>query len=332
MVESITIKRPDDWHIHLREGDMLDAVLPFTATIMGRAVAMPNLSTPLTTPELVRSYYDELKDKSPRSGFEPLVPLYLTDTTPVEYVQHVKACKYYPVGATTNSANGVTDYTKLRPVWAEMERLQIPLQIHCEVTDKDVDMFDRERVFLDTVLTPLLTEFPKIKVVVEHISTAYGVEFVKSHASRVAGTITAHHLMITRTDILDGGLNPHHFCFPVVKGFEDRDALRQAATSGLSCFFLGTDSAPHTIENKLTKGRAGIFTAPHAIEYYAQVFDEMNALDKLENFASVYGAQYYNYPLNTDTITLVNKPHTVEKQVDDVAVFMGEETLNWKVQ
>lgn len=310
---TLTIRRPDDWHLHLRDDAMLGAVLPFTAAVFGRAIVMPNLTPPVAVAADAVAYRDRIVSAlPPESRFEPLMTAYLTDATdPADLEQgHADgiftAAKLYPAGATTNSANGVTDIANIRGVLAAMERIGMPLLVHGEVTDPAVDIFDREKTFIERVLIPTLAEFPGLRVVFEHISTADGVDFVRGAGENVAATVTPHHLVINRNALFAGGMRPHMFCLPVAKRERHRLALRDAATSGDASFFLGTDSAPHPVSAKETDcGCAGIFNAPSALEVYAQVFEDEGALDRLEAFASLNGPAFYGLPVNKDTITLV---------------------------
>jgi len=341
---SITITRPDDWHLHVRDGAMLDAVVPCTARQFARAIIMPNLVPPVTTIEAAMAYRERILSAVPKGGaFEPLMTAYLTDTLdPVELRRgHEEgafvAVKLYPAGATTNSASGVTDMSKVHGVLEVMQDIGMPLLVHGEVTDPAVDIFDREAVFIERVMIPLLADFPGLKVVFEHVTTSDAVEFVESSGHRIGATITAHHLMINRNALFQGGIRPHMYCLPVAKRERHRLALRRAATSGSEKFFLGTDSAPHPVHAKENAcGCAGIFTAATAIELYAQVFDEEDALDKLEAFASQNGPAFYDLPTNTGTLSL----ERVERSVVDVITtadgekihpFRGGESICWSV-
>lgn len=347
-MDAITIAKPDDWHVHLRDGAMLAAVAPYTARQMGRAIVMPNLVPPVTTVDAASAYRGRIvaaaEAGAPGSGFEPLMTCYLTDAIDAAEVERGfagrvwVAAKLYPAGATTNSDSGVTDIRKIHPVLETMERIGMPLLVHGEVTDPSVDVFDREAVFIDRVLAPLLTDFPALKVVFEHITTAQAVQFVRAQGPRVGATVTVHHLMINRTDIFKGGIRPHLYCLPIAKREQHRLALREAATSGEAQFFLGTDTAPHAISAKEAAcGCAGIFSAPTAIELYAQVFDEERALDALEAFASKNGPAFYGLPVNSETVTLRRQDWTAP---DGVAVdggaavkpFLAGETIRWRLQ
>ncbi|MDH5394854.1 MAG: dihydroorotase [Gammaproteobacteria bacterium] len=311
-MEHITITQPDDWHLHVRDHDYLKNIVPHTASVFARAIIMPNLKPPVTNVTQALSYRDRILSAIPgNNNFDPLMVLYLTNNTSAEDIieasnnPHVHAVKYYPAGATTNSDAGVTDIKNVYSTLAKMEELGLPLLIHGEVTDQSVDVFDREQVFIDTVLQPLLQKFTKLKVVLEHITTKQAVEFVQNAQDNIAATITPHHLLFNRNMMFKGGMNPHYYCLPILKRETHREALITAATSGNKKFFLGTDSAPHAQSNKETScGCAGIYSAHAAIELYAEAFDNANALDKLEGFASFYGADFYGLPRNTTTITL----------------------------
>ena len=315
----ITLTRPDDWHLHLRDGAALAAVLPHTARQFARAIVMPNLKPPVTTVEQAGAYRQRILAALPAGmRFEPLMTLYLTDNTPASEIVaavnsgFVKAVKLYPAGATTNSDAGITDLSKCRDVLAEMERRGLPLLVHGEVTDPAVDLFDREKVFIDTVMAPLLKDFPGLKVVFEHITTADAAAFVVASGANVAATITAHHLLYNRNAIFQGGVRPHYYCLPVLKRETHRQALVKAATSGSPKFFLGTDSAPHaTGAKEAACGCAGCYTALHALELYAEAFDQAGGLDKLEGFASFHGPDFYGLPRNTARVTLKRIPQLV---------------------
>ena len=315
MTNSITIARPDDWHLHLRDGAALKAVLPDTARQFARAIVMPNLRPPVTTTELASAYRAAILQALPSgSKFEPLMTLYLTDNTNADEIKKAKASgfvhgvKFYPAGATTNSDSGVTSLIACAAALSAMEEVGLPLLIHGEVTDGDIDVFDRERVFIERNMITLLKNYPKLKVVFEHITTKDAADFVISAPNNVAATITAHHLLMNRNDMFKGGISPHHYCLPILKRETHRLALVAAATSGNNKFFLGTDSAPHAKHTKEAAcGCAGMYTAHAAIELYAEAFEAANALDKLEAFASFYGADFYGLPRNTDTVTLVKQ-------------------------
>lgn len=333
--QTLTIRKPDDWHVHLRDGEMLGKVAPYTARQFARAIVMPNLVPPVTTVEAARDYRKRILEAT-APGFTPLMTCYLTDqTNPDEIARgHAEgvwvAAKLYPAGATTNSANGVTDIRNLYPVLARMEKIGMVLCVHGEVTDPDVDVFDREAVFIDRILTRLVSDFPELKVVLEHITTADAVDFVRS--GRVGATITPQHLMINRNAMFAGGLRPHAYCLPVAKREEHRLAIRRAAVSGLPNIFLGTDSAPHTRHAKESGcGCAGIFNAPFALESYATVFDEEGALDRLEGFASVNGARFYDLPVNEDLVMLERTEVEVPQEIDGIVPFHAGETLGWRL-
>ncbi len=322
-MESITITRPDDWHLHLRDGETLKAVLPDTSKRFARAIVMPNLAPPVTTTTQALAYRERILAVAPAEHqFTPLMTLYLTDNTPAEEIKrawasgHVRACKLYPAGATTNSDSGVTDLKKCQPALEAMAELGMPLLIHGEVTNKDVDIFDREKVFIEQQLIPLRARLPELKIVFEHITTADACDYVLTQEKNLAATITAHHLLMNRNDMLVGGIRPHHYCLPVLKRERHRQALLAVIRGGDKRFFLGTDSAPHPRAAKETAcGCAGMYTANTAIELYAEAFDQIGALDKLEAFASFNGPDYYQLPRNTDKITLVREQVPVAKEI-----------------
>ncbi len=342
-ITQLTITQPDDWHLHLRDESALIRTVADSGRYFGRAIVMPNLRPPVTTTALAISYRERILQARPdNNNFAPLMTLYLTDNTTAEEIQlaHqsgiVHAVKLYPAGATTNSDAGVTDLKLCSQALAEMERLQMPLLVHGEVTDSDIDVFDREKVFIDQVLIPLLNTFPALKVVFEHITTADAVDFVIESNARVAATITPHHLLLNRNDLLVGGIHPHNYCLPVLKRNTHQQALIKAATSSNPKFFLGTDSAPHTQHLKENAcGCAGIYSGHAAIELYAEAFEAAQALDKLENFASHFGADFYALARNSKKITLIKESWTVPDNYD----FAGEnlipmwagEQINWKV-
>lgn len=343
MTTELTLIRPDDWHLHLRDGEGLKAVLPDTARQFARAIVMPNLRPPVTTAEAALAYYQRIKQAVPAGlVFEPLMTLYLTDNTPAQEIAAarasgvVQAVKLYPAGATTNSDSGVTSLHKCAAALAEMEKQGMPLLIHGEVTDGDVDVFDREKVFIERHLQPLLKDFPGLKVVFEHITTKDAVEFVAAGPDTLGATITAHHLLMNRNAMFTGGIRPHHYCLPVLKRETHRQALVKAAISDSGKFFLGTDSAPHPKSAKEAScGCAGMYTAHAAIELYAEAFEEAGALDKLENFASVYGSDFYGLPRNTDKITLRKESWLVPDSIpfaDDVLVpLRAGQTIAWRL-
>ena len=339
----LTLTRPDDWHLHLRDGEALRAVLPHSARQFARAIVMPNLRPPVTTVATAAAYRQRILAALPAGmKFEPLMTLYLTDNTPGDEIRRaadsgfVKAVKLYPAGATTNSDAGVTDLAKCDAALAEMERVGMPLLVHGEVTDPTVDIFDRENVFIDTVLKPLLARHPGLRVVFEHITTKDAAEFVASAGDNVAATITAHHLLYNRNAIFSGGVRPHYYCLPVLKRETHRAALLRAATSGSPRFFLGTDSAPHARHTKETScGCAGCYTALSALELYAEVFESAGALDRFEGFASFNGPGFYRLPRNTGTVTLEKKPWTLPEAlayagVQDLVPLRAGETLAWQ--
>lgn len=340
----ITLIRPDDWHLHLRDGAALAAVLPHTARQFGRAIVMPNLRPPVTTVALAAAYRERILAALPEGlRFEPLMTLYLTDNTPAEEIARAAASgfihgvKLYPAGATTNSDAGVTSLERAAPALAALEKHGLPLLVHGEVTDPQVDLFDREAVFIDRVLTPLLARHPGLKVVFEHITTRQAAEFVAAGGANLGATITAHHLLYNRNAIFQGGVRPHYYCLPVLKRETHREALVAAATSGNPRFFLGTDSAPH---GRLTKeaacGCAGCYTAYAALELYAEAFATVGALDKLEAFASLNGPAFYGLPVNTDRVRLVQQAWTVPDDypygpADQLVPLRAGEQLSWRL-
>ena len=343
MTTQITLARPDDWHLHLRDGTALQAVLPDTARQFARAIVMPNLRPPVTTTALAGEYRARILaalEKDMR--FEPLMTLYLTDNTSADEIKKAKASgiihgvKLYPSGATTNSDFGVSDLAKCNTALEAMQDVGLPLLVHAEVTDSDVDVFDRERVFIERHMAPLLKRYPALKVVFEHITTKDAAGFVASAPSNVAATITAHHLLMNRNDMFKGGIQPHHYCLPILKREEHRLALVEAAISGNKKFFLGTDSAPHAKHTKEAAcGCAGMYTAHAAIELYAEAFEAANALDKLEAFASFYGADFYGLPRNTDKITLEKTSWLVPKELalgdESLVPLRAGQTIAWKL-
>ena len=339
----LVIRRPDDWHVHLRDGAMLAAVAGHTARQFARAIVMPNLSPPVTTAAGAAAYRARIVAAiAPGAGFTPLMTAYLTDATDARELVggHAAgvftAAKLYPAHATTNSSHGVTDIDALYPVLEAMQRAGMPLLVHGEVTDPGIDIFDREAVFIERVLLRLVRDLPGLKLVFEHITTIEAVDFVEASGDHVAATITPHHLTISRNAMFAGGIRPHLYCLPVLKREAHRLALRRAATSGSPKFFLGTDSAPHPIAAKQAAcGCAGVFNAPFALESYVSVFDEDDALDRFEGFASEHGARFYGLPLNDGTMTLerraVTVPDTVMAGGDDLVPFMAGETLQWQI-
>lgn len=342
-MNELTITRPDDWHLHLRDGEAMTSVLPDTAKRFARAIVMPNLRPPVTTVDAARGYRDRILAAVPSGvSFEPLMTLYLTDNTPPAEIARAKqsgfihAIKYYPAGATTNSDSGVTDMHKAYPAIAAMEEHGVPLLLHGEVTDADVDVFDREAVFIDRHLTRLMKDFPKLKIVLEHITTRQAAEFVKSAPAHVGATVTVHHLLYNRNAMFRGGIRPHYYCLPVLKRETHREALIAAAISGNPKFFLGTDSAPHAQNAKETAcGCAGIYTAHAAIELYAEAFEQAGALNRLEAFASFFGPDFYGLPRNTQRITLKKASWPVPESLDmggeKLIPLRAGETVDWKV-
>ena len=343
MTHTFTIRRPDDWHVHLRDGEMLKDVVNYTARQFGRAIIMPNLKPPVTTVKAGRAYRDRiLAALNPALDFTPLITCYLTDTINADEVASghdegvFTACKLYPANATTNSAHGVTDVKNISAVLEAMQKNGMPLLVHGEVTHAEVDIFDREAVFIDEVLKGIIADYPELKIVFEHITTQEAAEFVAESGPNIAATITPHHLAFNRNAIFQGGIRPHYYCLPIAKREKHRLALRKAATSGSSKFFLGTDTAPHTIDSKESAcGCAGIFNAPYAMESYAKTFEEEGALNKLEGFASEHGPRFYGLPLNEDQITLTRKENVVPESLDvannRIIPFHAGETLAWSV-
>lgn len=346
-MDSITITRPDDWHVHLRDGEMLQRVTPYSAAQFGRVMVMPNLAPPVTNVSMALKYRQRICDAAAnQSGFEPKLSLYLTDQTSVSDVleanaqEHIVGFKLYPAGATTNSASGVSRISDLMTVLEAISDTKLVLQIHGEVTDSHVDIFDREAVFIEQVLEPLVRELPELKLILEHITTKNGVQFVEQSGEKIGGTITPQHLLFNRNELFRGGIRPHAYCLPVLKRETHRQALLEAATGGNTSFFLGTDSAPHTRSSKQSNcGCAGIFSASAAIEIYAQIFDQMDRLDKLEGFASFHGADFYDLPRNTESITLVRQSNSVAELIpasdggsdDDLIPLLAGERLLWKL-
>ena len=342
-MRSLTLTRPDDWHLHLRDGAEMAAVLPDSAARFARAIIMPNLKPPITTVELGRDYRERIVAALPPGmHFTPLMTLYLTDNTSALEIERAKASgfihavKLYPAGATTNSQSGVTDLAKVADVLRAMEAIGLPLLIHGEVTDGDVDVFDREHVFIERVLKPLVARYPKLRLVLEHITTQQAVAFVMAAGANVAATITAHHLLLNRNALFQGGIRPHHYCLPVLKREEHRLALLGAATSGNAKFFLGTDSAPHAKHTKEHAcGCAGVYTANAALELYAEAFDAAGALDKLEGFASFFGADFYGLPRNREQVTLkkvsVAVPAELAYAAHSLIPFRAGESIAWSI-
>jgi dihydroorotase len=341
VTDTITIRRPDDWHVHLRDGDMLKLVAPYTARQFARAIVMPNLAPPVTTVEHASAYRDRVTAAA-EPGFTPLMTCYLTDQVEADELARGHsdgvwiAAKLYPAGATTNSAHGVTDVANIYPALERMQDIGMVLCVHGEVTDPDVDVFDREAVFIDRVLGPIVRDFPGLKIVFEHITTRQAVEFVADGPATVAATITPQHLQLNRNALFQGGLRPHAYCLPVVKREEHRLAVRRAAVSGSSKFFLGTDSAPHVVGAKESScGCAGLFNAPFGLEAYAQVFDEEGALDRFEGFASVHGPAFYGLPVNEGSVTLEREgskvPDSIGEGLAAVVPYGAGSSFGWRL-
>nr|WP_224745904.1 dihydroorotase [Neiella litorisoli] len=340
----MTIRQPDDWHIHLRDNAIMQTAVPATAAVFGRAIAMPNLQPPVVSAQDAVSYYQRIKSCVPAgNAFEPLMTLYLTDNTTPEMIVEakqtgvVKACKLYPANATTNSAHGVTDLGRLQETFAAMEEQGILLLVHGEVTESHIDVFDREKEFIDRHMSKIVAENPNLKIVFEHITTADAAEFVAATSANVAATITPQHLMYNRNDLLVGGVKPHNYCLPVLKRNTHQQALQKAVATGSEKFFLGTDSAPHLKHAKESScGCAGCYSAPAALELYAHIFDDIGCLDKLEGFASLHGPKFYGLPVNEKTVTLIREPWQMPESVkvgaDDMVPFFAGQTLNWQVK
>ncbi|KPQ27631.1 MAG: dihydroorotase, homodimeric type [Marinobacter excellens HL-55] len=342
MTRELTITRPDDWHLHVRDGAVLNSVVPATAACFGRAIIMPNLAPPVTDAAAAMAYRSRIQAAAGNAAFEPLMTLYLTEGTTPDTIREAKAAgvvaaKLYPAGATTNSASGVTDIRNIYPVLEAMANCGMLLLVHGEVTDADIDIFDREKVFLERVLAPTIDAFPTLKVVLEHITTADSADFVRSHNSgNLAATLTPQHLMYNRNHMLVGGVRPHLYCLPILKRNTHQKALRDAVASGDPRFFLGTDSAPHARGMKEAAcGCAGCYSAYGAIGLYADIFEELGIMDKLEAFASFNGADFYGLPRNTDTITLVREPWTMPKQLPladgTIVPLKAGETVHWRM-
>jgi len=340
-IDRLVIRRPDDWHVHVRDGAMLGAVVNYTARQFARAIIMPNLDPPITTIAAGEAYRKRILEAVAGRGFTPLMTLYLTDSLDVREVERgfasgvFTACKLYPAHATTNSSHGVTDIKNIYPVLEIMQRIGMPLLVHGEVTDSEIDIFDREAVFIERVLSGVVVDFPELKIVFEHITTAQAVAFVEAGSAYIAATITPHHLDFNRNAMFAGGIRPHFYCLPVAKRERHRLALRRAATSGSPKFFLGTDSAPHGVGEKQSAcGCAGIFNAPFALESYAKTFEEEGALDRLEAFASEHGPRFYGLPLNEETVMLERKPQLVPACLDcgdtQIVPFHAGQTLCWQ--
>ncbi len=342
-MQTLTLTRPDDWHLHLRDGTDMAAVLPHTARQFGRAIVMPNLKPPITTTEQAQAYAARIRAALPAGlDFTPLMTLYLTDNLPPEEIQRAKdsgsvhAVKLYPAGATTNSDFGVTDLRRCYKTLEAMQALDLPFLVHGEVTDPAVDIFDREAVFIEKVLIPMRKDFPELRVVFEHITTQHAADYVREAAGRIGATITPHHLLYNRNAIFTGGIRPHYYCLPVLKREQHRQALVAAATSGNPRFFLGTDSAPHARGAKEAAcGCAGCYVALHALELYAEAFEAANALDKFEAFASFYGPDFYGLPRNTGTVTLRREDWQIPVELEfgnsQIVPLRAGETLRWKM-
>lgn len=344
MTDTLRLTRPDDWHLHLRDGDALSVTVPATARVFGRAIVMPNLNPPITTVAQAEAYRARILEAMPGdSSFEPLMTLYLTDVTSEEELQRaadsdfIHACKYYPAGATTNSEGGVTAIERLDSTLEVMQRVGLPLLVHGEVTTEEVDVFDRERVFIDRVLTPLVERFAGLKVVFEHITTSEAAQFVLDARDGVAATITPQHLLMNRNDLLVGGLKPHHYCLPVLKRSNHQAALQTVAVSGNPRFFLGTDSAPHARDTKENAcGCAGCYSAPFALPLYASFFEGAGALERLEGFAAHFGADFYGLPRNKSSVTLVREAATVPEALEfledrPIVPYWAGRELPWRV-
>ena len=348
-MDSLTITTPDDWHLHVRDGAALTTVIPHSAAQFGRAIIMPNLKPPITTTVQALAYRERILQACPaNTDFHPLMTLYLTDNTPAKEIARAKdsgivhAVKYYPAGATTNSDSGVTKLAHTYPVLEAMQKTGMPLLVHGEVTDPDVDVYDREAVFIEKGLEPLVRDFPELKIVFEHITTKQAVDYILQGSASLAATVTAHHLLFNRNAMFKGGIRPHYYCLPVLKRDVHQQALLGAVTSGNNRFFLGTDSAPHSKNNKESAcGCAGIYTSHAAMAFYATVFEQAGALDKLEGFASFYGADFYGLPRNTTSITLQKTPWHIPDDFDfadeqgnaqRLVPLMAGESLSWQLQ
>ena len=340
IMKTLTITRPDDWHTHLRDGVLLKTVLPHTARQFARAIVMPNLKPPVTTVAQALVYREGILQALPEgANFTPLMTLYLTAATSVAEIKAAAECEFihalklYPAGATTNSDAGVADIKAIYPLLAAMEKYDLPLLVHGEVTDEDCDIFDRERVFIERYLTTVTRDFPDLRVVLEHLTTQEAVQFVESASDNIAATITPQHLLFNRNAILTGGIKPHYYCLPILKSEQHRVSLVNAATSGNKKFFFGTDSAPHLTSLKENAcGCAGCYSAYGALELYATAFEQVNALDKLEGFASFYGADFYRLPRNTDTVTLEQSTWTVPSAYGDITPLQAGASLTWKLR
>ena len=340
-MDEITLTQPDDWHLHVRQGEILETVIPHTARQFSRAIIMPNLQPPVSTVDQALAYRNEIiSSLPPNASFCPLMTLYLTNTTSQDEVkkaaesEHIHAFKLYPAGATTNSASGVSHLQSIYPILETMEQVDIPLLIHGEVTNTECDIFDREKMFIKSSLNDIVDRFPSLRIVVEHVTTKEAVDFVLSASNKIAATITPQHLLFNRNAMLVGGIRPHHYCLPILKREKHRQALIKAATSGNPKFFLGTDSAPHTKTAKENScGCAGCYSAYAALELYAEAFEQVNSLDKLEGFASFFGADFYQLPRNTNTVTLQKKSWTVpasyQLKDEQIIPLKTGEVLSW---
>jgi len=349
-LRTLAIPKPDDWHLHLRDGAILKAVLPHTARDFARAIIMPNLKPAVTTAGAARAYRQRIREAlAEGETFTPLMTVYLTDTTEPDDLERgyrdesLFAAKLYPAGTTTNSAEGVTDIQAISSVLDRMQTIGMPLLLHGEVADPDIDFFDREEAFIDRVLIPMRRTFPDLKIVMEHVSTCRAVEYIVSEAQnrpdKIAATITPHHMLLNRNALFEGGINPHHFCLPVLKREKDRQAVLMAATTGAPMFFAGTDSAPHPRASKeAARGNGGVFSAPNALAVYAELFEQAGALDRLENFLCINGASFYGLPINAATLTLekLDNPVPSLKSIltedgQEIMVFPDESALSWRV-
>jgi dihydroorotase len=343
-MNEITILTPDDWHLHFRNGDMLNETVPATARCFNRAIVMPNLVPPITNAKMAMEYKQQILQARPAgSAFEPLMTLYLTNTTSPQDIIEAKnagvtAAKFYPAGATTNSDAAVSEMQALYPIFEVMAEQDMQLLIHGEVTDGDIDIFDREKVFIDRNLAPLATKFPQLRIVLEHITTKDAVNFVSNAGDNIAATITPQHLLLNRNDLLVGGIRPHNFCLPILKRNIHQQALRKAVASGSNKFFLGTDSAPHEkLRKESACGCAGCYSAWSALELYTQVFEELDALDKLEGFTSLHGPDFYQLPRNTTKVTLIKQDWQIPQEItlpngSPIVPFFAGETVHWKIK
>lgn len=343
MPQTLQITRPDDWHLHLRDHAMLATTVPATARVFARAIIMPNLTPPVTTVDQARAYRERILAQLPEgTAFEPLMTLYLTDNTPPSEIEKaansglVFGCKLYPAGATTNSDQGVTDPAAITALYEALEKHDLPFLVHGEVTEPEIDIFDREKIFIDRYLADIRRQFPELRLVFEHVTTAEGVDFVRESGDNTGATVTPQHLLLNRNDLLVGGVRPHNYCLPILKRRRHQQAIQQAVLEGHPRFFLGTDSAPHTRDKKETAcGCAGCYSAPAALPLYAGFFEQHDALEKLEAFASHHGADFYGLPRNSDTVQLVRRDWTIPATVDtaegEMVPFMAGESAGWQV-